>query len=191
MSEVTLTIGGRRHTVSCADGEEAHIAELGRIIDGKLMQMGSQASQDSKNLLFASLLLADELHEARSGKTPDAGSAHDAENAEMQAKLAELKQAVVAKDAELAATRESTLQELSTLKAQVDELLAQKESVRAAHEGLRHKIIALEEEREAMAATAEAAARQPVQALAGSEDLAPALERFAELLENCADKLEA
>jgi cell division protein ZapA len=66
MSNVTLTIGGRSFTVATADDEEAHIAELGRMIDAKLGDMGDQtALSEPRMLLFAALLLADELNEAR------------------------------------------------------------------------------------------------------------------------------
>ncbi len=64
MSNVTLQIGGRGYTVACADGEEAHIAQLGRAIADKVEQLGN-AHGEARQLLFASLLLADELHEAR------------------------------------------------------------------------------------------------------------------------------
>ncbi|HYD25565.1 MAG TPA: cell division protein ZapA [Croceibacterium sp.] len=68
MSNVTLTIGGKHYTVACAEGEEAHIEMLGRTIDGKLTDMPSLAGQsDARTLLFAALLLADELHEGRGG----------------------------------------------------------------------------------------------------------------------------
>ena len=68
MSNVTLTIGGRHYTVACAQGEEAHIEALGRTIDGKLASLPNMAGQsEPRTLLFAALLLADELHEARSG----------------------------------------------------------------------------------------------------------------------------
>jgi cell division protein ZapA len=67
MSNVTVTIGGRHYTVACAAGEEAHIETLGRTIDGKVQGMATLAGQsESRTLLFAALLLADELHEARS-----------------------------------------------------------------------------------------------------------------------------
>lgn len=66
MSNVVLTIGGRNFTVACADGEEDHIAALGRMIDGKLSAMGQAHHNEARMLLFAALLLADELHEARS-----------------------------------------------------------------------------------------------------------------------------
>lgn len=69
MSNVTLHIGGRSFTVACAEGEEKHITALGRIIDGKLHAMGAAAAgqNETRMLLFAALLLADELHEARNG----------------------------------------------------------------------------------------------------------------------------
>lgn len=66
MSNVTLTIGGRDYTVACAQGEETHVTNLGATIDAKLTAMGSAVGQSEvRQLLFASLLLADELHEAR------------------------------------------------------------------------------------------------------------------------------
>ena len=49
MSDVTLAVGGRNYTVACADGQEEHVQRL------------------AKNLLFAALLLADELDEAKKG----------------------------------------------------------------------------------------------------------------------------
>ena len=70
MSNVSLSIGGRSFTVACAAGEEAHVAKLGRSIDAKLTAMGDMAGQsESRMLLFASLLLADELHETQTART--------------------------------------------------------------------------------------------------------------------------
>ena len=68
MSNVTLTIGGRFYTVACAEGEEAHIEALGRTIDSKLHDLPNLGGQsEARTLLFAALLLADELHELRAG----------------------------------------------------------------------------------------------------------------------------
>ena len=78
MSNVTLTICGRDYTVACAEGEEAHVTGLGRLIDSKLGAMGNMAGQsESRQLLFAALLLADELHEggpARAAAVPSAAA---------------------------------------------------------------------------------------------------------------------
>lgn len=66
MGNVTLAIGGREFTVACAAGEEAHIIGLGRMIDQRLARMGMTAQQgETRMLLFAALLLADEVHDAR------------------------------------------------------------------------------------------------------------------------------
>jgi cell division protein ZapA len=68
MSNVSLHIGGRTFTVACAPGEEDHISGLGRMIDAKLHKMGGASGQsETRVLLFAALLLADELHEAQNG----------------------------------------------------------------------------------------------------------------------------
>ena len=64
MSNVTLQIGGRSFVVACANGEEEHVAGLGRMIDGKVAEMGDASQSESRMLLFAALLLADDLHEA-------------------------------------------------------------------------------------------------------------------------------
>ena len=64
MSNVVLRIGGRDYTVACAQGEEEHVAGLGQLIDEKIQAMGS-GHNETRQLLFASLLLADELHEAK------------------------------------------------------------------------------------------------------------------------------
>ena len=86
MSNVTLTIGGKHYTVACAAGEEAHIEALGRTIDGKLEGMPNLSGQsEARTLLFAALLLADELHELRGGAAP----ADDSESAEALETLAE------------------------------------------------------------------------------------------------------
>ena len=75
MSNVTLQIGGRTYTVACAPGEEAHVTGLGKMIDDKLHSMGNMAAQsETRQLLFAALLLADEVHEARH-RAPGAPSA--------------------------------------------------------------------------------------------------------------------
>jgi len=75
MSNVTLDIAGRKFTVACAEGEEPHIAMLGRTIDDKLADMPHIASQsEARALLYAALLLADENHELKAGGGPAAAA---------------------------------------------------------------------------------------------------------------------
>jgi cell division protein ZapA len=69
MSNVTLHIGGRDYTVACDEGQEAHITGLGRVIEGKLQGLaGNAGMSETRQLLFAALILADELHEVGGGK---------------------------------------------------------------------------------------------------------------------------
>ena len=107
MSNVTLTIGGRQYTVACAAGEEAHIEQLGRTIDAKLADLPSLGGQsEARTLLFASLLLADELHEARAGhglapssapSSAPAAAQSDPQTAEALENLAERLEALAAR----------------------------------------------------------------------------------------------
>jgi cell division protein ZapA len=67
MATIELEIAGRRYSVSCRDGEEAHLQEVGAIVDGKAQDAAGALGKlsESRQLLFASLLLADELKEKR------------------------------------------------------------------------------------------------------------------------------
>ncbi|MCX7282571.1 MAG: cell division protein ZapA [Novosphingobium sp.] len=63
MSNLTLAVAGRAFTVSCADGEESHVEMLGRMIDERARKVGI-GQNETRTLLFAALMLADELHDA-------------------------------------------------------------------------------------------------------------------------------
>lgn len=65
MANISLMIGGREFMLACADGEEAHLTRLAEMIDEKLAQAGAVGQTEPRMLLFASLMLADELHELR------------------------------------------------------------------------------------------------------------------------------
>jgi len=60
-----MIIGGREFKVACAEGEEAHVTDLGRLIDSKVANMNMSGQSEGRMLLFAALLLADELHELK------------------------------------------------------------------------------------------------------------------------------
>ncbi|WP_225206630.1 cell division protein ZapA [Novosphingobium huizhouense] len=70
MSNVTLSIGGRNFAVSASDGEESHIEMLGRMIDERARRIGAHTQSEPRMLLFAALVLADELHEAHDAAPP-------------------------------------------------------------------------------------------------------------------------
>lgn len=66
MADVSLSIGGRAHVVSCRDGEEDHLRQLGAILDRhyKVAHQASGGASGERTFLFLSLLLADALDEA-------------------------------------------------------------------------------------------------------------------------------
>ena len=65
MAEVRLNIIGREYIVTCRDGEEQRLLELGRMVDAKAREAGGSAGglNESRQLLFAALLLADQVNE--------------------------------------------------------------------------------------------------------------------------------
>ena len=65
MSNVNLNIGGRSFTLACADGQEGHVEHLGRLIDEKVAAAGAVGQTETRMLLFAAIMLADEVHNLR------------------------------------------------------------------------------------------------------------------------------
>ncbi len=65
MTDISMILGGRQYTLSCAPGEETQLRRLGSMVDDKLAQVRTQAGDTSETraLLFTCLLLADELSE--------------------------------------------------------------------------------------------------------------------------------
>lgn len=88
MASVDLEIASRSYSVACRDGEEAHLRSLAAIVDRKAKDAAAAvgAMGEARQLLFASLLLADELKEARSGS---AGAAYDPEGDALMAEALE------------------------------------------------------------------------------------------------------
>ncbi len=75
MANVTLTIGGRPHTLACRDGEEARLQQLGRMIDDRWPTALRAAAgvPGERAMLFAALMLADDLDEVQ--QRPPEGAA--------------------------------------------------------------------------------------------------------------------
>ena len=229
MSEVKLSVGGRDYTVACAEGEEAHVTMLGNQIDAKLQQLGAgRSTQESQNLLFGALFLADELHEATKSaagvKADLEGQIASLTEAGREGALAigqrdELKLTISRLESELeglqsaqqknAADADDLRSELETRRTQASDATQQAEKLTLQNEELQkenstfasqieNKDLLLEkanthiqELNAKVAAKAESGAF-PVSSGTSTDDpdLAPALERFADLLESCADKLE-
>ena len=69
MAQVDLFIAGRTYQIACRDGEEESLKAAARLVDAKSREAlsGLGTLSESRQLLFASLLLADQLVEGSGG----------------------------------------------------------------------------------------------------------------------------
>ena len=72
MAEVELTIAGRPYKVACRNGEEETLRAAGAIVDAKSREAlaGLGTLSESRQLLFAALLLADQIIDGRDFEVP-------------------------------------------------------------------------------------------------------------------------
>ena len=63
MAQVDLFIAGRSYQIACREGEEENLKAAGRLVDAKSREAlsGLGTLSESRQLLFASLLLADQI----------------------------------------------------------------------------------------------------------------------------------
>jgi chromosome segregation ATPase len=205
MNTLHLTVGGRTFAIAVQPGDEDHIVHLGKQIDAKFQQLAPRYSQ---NLLFATLQLADDLHRSQlawAQARDEAQAAIDGnESLQREANLAlgqtdRLKSRIAELEEKLGRLQSSIQQESN----KYNDLIADNE---------RYKVAVMEADSEKMRLEGELATarrerdafeRQLAEAPAAVQpqffdptaavadpDLAPSLERFAELLENCVAKLE-
>ncbi len=83
MADVRLMIADREYIVTCKDGEEDRLKTLGSLVDCKAREAAgsTRGLNESRQLLFASLLLADELHDTVSATaTHENGSTQSSDN---------------------------------------------------------------------------------------------------------------
>ena len=92
MADVRLSIAGREYIVTCKNGEEERLNALGNLVDAKAREAGGSAGglNESRQLLFASLLLADQLYDAKpAADNAKLSAGSDAQMAEALERLAE------------------------------------------------------------------------------------------------------
>lgn len=67
MAEVKIVINGRTFGISCEDGQEKRVSDLGRYVDTRLREIAKAgaASNESHLLVLASLMISDEVFELR------------------------------------------------------------------------------------------------------------------------------
>ena len=76
MAEVDLIIAGRPYRVACRTGEEENLRAAARLVDAKSREAisGLGTLSEARQLLFAGLLLADQLIEQRVGEAAPAAA---------------------------------------------------------------------------------------------------------------------
>jgi len=209
MNQLEISVGGRSFVIACQPGDEAHVTQLAGRIDQKFQQLAPRYSQ---NLLFATLQLADDLHRAQADWATAREEADTAingnEDMKREANLALGQQdKYLARIAELETelgNMQSTMQQEGN---KHNDLMADNDRYKIAVMESDAEITrlsgelatatrerdAFEEKLRAMPEQSDAAAPQsffnPAMQTA-DPDLAPSLERFADLLEACASKLE-
>jgi cell division protein ZapA len=72
MASIEIDVAGRKYAVACRDGEETHLHAAAALVDQRARDataaLGNLA--EGRQLLFAALLLADDVKEARAGTSP-------------------------------------------------------------------------------------------------------------------------
>jgi cell division protein ZapA len=90
MPLVNVMVNNRAYTIACDEGEEDHLRQLAATVDAKAREVLSSVGQvgDTRLLLMAALLIADEHHGDKIEAPPDAGPSPIAE-LEVRIKAAE------------------------------------------------------------------------------------------------------
>lgn len=67
MASVDVSINGRNYQIACENGEEDRLSQLAAFVDERVQELVLAVGQagDSRLLVMASLLIADELYEAQ------------------------------------------------------------------------------------------------------------------------------
>ncbi|UIP05949.1 cell division protein ZapA [Erythrobacter sp. SDW2] len=207
MNTLQLNIGGRTFAIAVQPGQEDHVHHLASQIDAKFQQLTPRYSQ---NLLFATLQLADELHRSQlasaQAKQEAQAAVDGASDLKREADMAvgqtdKLKRRIAELEEELSNLQSSIQQESN----KYNDLIADNERFKIAvmeadteKTRLQGELASARRERDALeqqlaeapaAASGQQAFFDPASSAIDPE-LVPALERFAELLENCASKLE-
>ena len=81
MSQVSVTIDGRKYRLACNEGEEARLESLAGLIDEKIGEMRKTFGEigDQRLVIMAALTLADSLTEARDEAAAQRKRSDDAE----------------------------------------------------------------------------------------------------------------
>ena len=69
MATIDIEVAGRRYNVACRDGEEAHLHSVATMVDQRARDAAEALGSltETRQLLFAALLMADDIKEMRAG----------------------------------------------------------------------------------------------------------------------------
>ncbi len=75
MADVEINIAGRSYRIACRDGEEENLRTAAGLVDQRSREAlaGLGSLSEARQLLFASLLLADQLIDKKAGQPPSPG----------------------------------------------------------------------------------------------------------------------
>ena len=99
MPLVNVMVNNRAYTIACDEGEEEHLKELAAHVDAKAREVLASVGQvgDTRMLLMAALLIADEHHElaakVAAGAQAASVSSSEKQNLHLRAEQAESKAA--------------------------------------------------------------------------------------------------
>ncbi|MDE2581592.1 MAG: cell division protein ZapA [Rhodospirillales bacterium] len=99
MAQVTVRINGFSYTVGCQDGEETHLLAMAGEVERRIESIKAVAgpSSESRMLVMAALLLADDLHETRAAAAQHGAEGADATDAAASRAQAEASRAAQAR----------------------------------------------------------------------------------------------
>jgi cell division protein ZapA len=69
MANIDIEVAGRRYNVACRDGEQDHLRSVAAIVDQRAQEATAALGSltETRQLLFAALLIADDNKEIRAG----------------------------------------------------------------------------------------------------------------------------
>ena len=102
MAQVDIVINGREYRIACEDGQENHLTSLAGYIDGKVGELVGEVGQigDTRLMVMASLLVADELSDMRAELAEAKGAASDAAAEQLDALAARMESLAAALEGE-------------------------------------------------------------------------------------------
>ncbi len=87
MTQVSVSINGRNYRIACDDGQEDHLTKLASYVDERVADLAKAVGQigDTRLLVMASLLIADELSDSYAEADKLKKAAADGQTADAEA----------------------------------------------------------------------------------------------------------